>query len=362
MNTELQKEPGRALLPDIKISDESLSAFVKASPLGIIAVDLDGIIRFWNKAVEEITGWTEDQVLGRSTEVLAQDQGEAYERLRRRTLQKEIFTSVPIRAVKKDRSPIQLSYSAAAVYDEAKRIVGTVIILFDITVKMELESALRLSLNKMSRVVDETVNALASAVESRDLYTASHQRRVAILACAIAEEMGGIGKDQKKGVETAAILHDIGKLHVPFDLLNMPGHLEDMELALIKKHPQTGYGILKGIEFPWPVACIVQQHHERLDGNGYPAGLKGDRILPEARIIGVADVVEAMSSHRPYRPAKGIDAALQEIDAARGRLYDPKAVDACLALFKKGFVLPDDNRNFHHQSAWHICGASKNKL
>ncbi|MFH2065179.1 MAG: HD domain-containing phosphohydrolase [Pseudomonadota bacterium] len=342
MNTENQKNPEKSWLPDTKVSDEGLSALVKSSPLGIIAVDLDGIIRFWNKAAEEITGWREEEVLGRSTEVLSQDQNEAYENIRLRTLQNKIFTSVPVSAVKKNRSIMQLSYSAASVYDKKNRVVGTVIILFDITEKMELESALKTSLEKMGRVVDETVEALSSAVESRDLYTASHQRRVASLACAIAREMGGIGDNQIKGIKTAAILHDIGKLHVPFELLNKPGHLEDIEFSLIKKHPQAGYEILKGIEFPWPVAKIVQQHHEHIDGSGYPAGLNGDAILQEARIIAIADVVESMSSHRPYRPKKGINAALQEINKARGKLYDSKVVDACLALFRKGFVLPED--------------------
>jgi PAS domain S-box-containing protein len=152
MNTEHQKNQENIWLTSVKVSDEGFSTIVKSSPLGIIVVDLDGIIRFWNKAAEEIFGWREDEVLGRSTEVFSQDQNEAYEDIRRRTLQKEIFTSVPVSAVKKDRSIIQISYSAAAVHDEKKRVVGTVIILFDITVKMELESALKASLEKMSRV------------------------------------------------------------------------------------------------------------------------------------------------------------------------------------------------------------------
>lgn len=345
MEPELQKQPDRILLPDVKMSDEGFSAIVKSSPLGIIVVDPDGIIRFWNRAAEQIFGWREDEVLGRSTEVLSQKQREAYEEIRLKTLQKEIFTSVPMSAVRKDRSIMQLSFSAAAIYDEKQRVVGTVIILFDITAKMELEVALKASLKKMSRVVDETVAALASAIESRDLYTASHQKRVASLACAIAKEMGGITDDQLKGIETAAILHDIGKLHVPFELLNKPGCLEDIEFALIKKHPQAGFDILKGIEFPWPVARIVEQHHEHLDGSGYPAGLQGNNILLEARIINVADVVEAMSSHRPYRPSKGIDAALREIRKARGTLYDSKAVDACLAIIRKGYVLHEFERD-----------------
>ncbi|MFZ5996817.1 MAG: HD-GYP domain-containing protein [Nitrospirota bacterium] len=342
MNTEHQENPERTWLPGFKMSAENLSALVKASPLGIIAIDLDGIIRFWNKAAEEITGWREDEMLGRSLRVLSEDRWQEYEEIRRRTLQREIFISLPVSAVKKDGTIMQISYSTAPVIDAENHVIGTVAFFYDITEKMELEAALAASLEKMSRVVDETVTALASAVETRDLYTASHQRRVASLACAIAEEMGDIGIDQMKGIRTAAILHDIGKLHVPFELLNNPGHLKDIEFALIKTHPQAGYDVLKEIEFPWPVARIVQQHHEHLDGSGYPAGLKGDSILLEARIIGVADTVEAMSSHRPYRPGKGINAALQEITQARGILYDPRGVDACLALFRKGFMLSDE--------------------
>ncbi len=342
MDTEDQKNHERTWLRDATMRTEKLMVMVQSSPLGIIAVDLEGIIRFWNKAAEKITGWREDEALGRPIKMFPGDRWEVYEEVRQRTLQRETFTSLPVHAVKKDGTPMHVSYSAAPLLDADNHVVGTLALLYNITEKMELEAALEASLVKMSRVVDETVEALASAVETRDLYTASHQRRVASLACAIAREMGGIGADQMKGIRTAAILHDIGKLHVPFELLNNPGHLTDIEFALIKNHPQSGYDILKNIEFPWPVARIVQQHHEHLDGSGYPAGLKGDSILLEACIIGVADIVEAMSSHRPYRPSKGIKAALQEITKGRGSLYDPKAVDVCLALFGKGFALPDE--------------------
>jgi len=339
MNAEDQKNHEKTWLRDATMRAEKLMVLVQSSPLGIMAVDLDGIIRFWNKATEKITGWREDEALGRPIRMFPGDRWEVYEEVRQRTLQREIFTSLPVHAVKKDGTPMHISYSAAPLLDAENHVVGTMALLYDITEKMELEVALKASLVKMSRVVDETVEALASAVETRDLYTASHQRRVAALAYAIAREMGGIGADQMKGIRTAAILHDIGKLRVPFELLNNPGHLTDIELELIKRHPQAGCDILKNIEFPWPVARTVQQHHERLDGSGYPAGLRGDSILLEARIIGVADVVESMSSHRPYRPGKGINAALQEITRARGSFYDPEAVDACLALFRKGFVL-----------------------
>lgn len=341
MNSGHQENSGTISLPDLRLSTEGVSALVKASPLGIIAIDLDSNIKFWNRAAEEITGWREDEVFGRSIDVLSKDQDEVYEDIRQRTLRGEVFTALSLSATKKDGSPMHISYSAAPVYDAENRIVGTVAFLYDITERIKLETALKASLDKMNRVVDQTIEALGSVVETRDPYTASHQRRVACLACAIAEEMGGMGGLQMKSIRTAAILHDIGKLYVPFEILNKPGPLKDFEFALIKNHPQAGHDILKNIEFPWPVARIVQQHHERLDGSGYPTGLTGNTILPEACVIGIADVVEAMSSHRPYRPSKGIESALQEINQGRGRLYDPQAVDACLALFRKGFVLHD---------------------
>src|SRR5208337_3535573 len=167
MNTERQENPERTRLPGFRMSDEGLAALVKSSPLGIISVDLDGIIRFWNKAAEKITGWREDEVLGRSIKMLSEDSGERYDETRRRTLQREIFTSLPMRATKKDGSIMWISYSAAPLLDEENHIVGTVAILYDITEKMELESALKASLEKMNRVVDEIVEALASAVETR---------------------------------------------------------------------------------------------------------------------------------------------------------------------------------------------------
>lgn len=251
----------------------------------------------------------------------------------------EVFNSMPLSATRKDGLDIRISYSAAPVLDDKNRVIGTVAVLYDITEKIKLETTVREGLEKMTRVVDETVHALASATEKRDPYTAGHQQRVAQLACAIAREMGGLDEDRIKGIRTAAIIHDIGKLYVPAEILCKPGKLTDIEFKLLKTHPQAGFEILQEIEFPWPIAQIVQQHHERLDGSGYPAGLVGDEILLEARIVGVADVVEAMSSHRPYRAGKGEKAALQEISRQRKKIYDPEVVDACLALFARGFNL-----------------------
>lgn len=191
----------------------------------------------------------------------------------------------------------------------------------------------REGIEKLRRTLDGIVSALAATAESRDPYTAGHQQRVCRLACAIAHEMG-LPEEQVKGLRVAATLHDMGKISVPAEILNKPGRITDVEMGIIKTHPQVGYDILKAIEFPWPVAQTVLQHHERLDGSGYPSGLSGEEILLEARILGVADVVESMSSHRPYRPALGVDRALEEISRNSGVLYDPVVVDACLKVFR----------------------------
>ncbi len=186
----------------------------------------------------------------------------------------------------------------------------------------------------------QTVEAIASIVEMRDPYTSGHQARVAEVAKAIARQMG-LSEEQGQVVHLAGLVHDLGKISVPAEILSKPGRLNDVEYSLIKMHPQAGYDILKGIDFSWPIAQIVLQHHERMNGSGYPQGLKGEEILLGARILSVADVVEATSSHRPYRPGLGIEASLEELTRARGTLYDPQVVDACVALFREhGYVLP----------------------
>ena len=217
------------------------------------------------------------------------------------------------------------------------KIIGFLGIARDITERLHAEEELKSSHKRLQQTLDGIIEALSAAIELRDPYTAGHQRRVAELAVAIAEEMG-LPTDKVEAIRYAALVHDIGKLAVPAEILARPSALTDTELALIKFHPQQAYEILKGIDFPWPLAEIILQHHERLDGSGYPQGLKGEELVLEARIIAVADVVEAMSSHRPYRPALGIDAALDEIRKNKGKLYAPDVVDACLAAFKGGFT------------------------
>lgn len=189
--------------------------------------------------------------------------------------------------------------------------------------------------------LEQSIQTIADTVEARDPYTAGHQRRVAELAAAIAREMD-LPEEQVTGIHLAAIIHDLGKIHIPAEILSKPSRLNAIEYMLIKTHPQDGYDILKNVKFPWPIADIVLQHHERLDGSGYPQGLKGDAILFEARLLCVADVVEAMSSHRPYRPGLGIEAAIDEIMRGRGTHYDSQVVDACVALFReKKYVIPN---------------------
>ncbi len=186
----------------------------------------------------------------------------------------------------------------------------------------------------------QTVKAIASIVEMRDPYTSGHQARVAEVACAIARQMA-LPEDQVQALHLAGLVHDLGKIRIPAEILSKPGKLNAIEYSMIKMHPQAAFDILKDIDFSWPIAQMVLQHHERMDGSGYPQGLKGEEILLGARILCVADVIEAMSSHRPYRPGLGADAALDEIIRMRGTLYDAQVVDACVALFREhAYVMP----------------------
>lgn len=321
-----------------QIGLQTLWSLVHGSPLAIFAVDRDATILVWNPAAERLFGWEEQEVLGRTNPIVPKGRGEEFRQLRERAVAGEVYAGMEVRVRRKDGSPLDISVSTAPLRDGTGTIVGLMAVVADISERKRMEEALRESLQKSRRVFDETIHALAEAVEKRDPYTSGHQRQVARLACAIAGQMG-LPPAQIDGIRTAAIVHDIGKLSVPVEILAKPGQLSEAELNILKTHPQAGYDILDGIEFPWPVARIVLQHHERLDGTGYPRGLVCADILPEARILTVADVVEATASYRPYRPANGIAAALEEIRTYRGNRYDPAVVDACLALFADGFTL-----------------------
>ncbi len=200
-----------------------------------------------------------------------------------------------------------------------------------------MTQALNRNLERMTLILDGVINSFSFTVEARDPYTAGHQKRVTFIAVAIAKEMQ-LSPEQVRTIRMAGMIHDLGKIAIPAEILSKPGKISEAEFNLLKVHPQVGYDILKDIHFSMPIAEIVYQHHERLNGQGYPRGLPGKDILLEARIIAVADVVEAMSSHRPYRPALGLDKALEEIEKTKG-LYDPDVVDACCRIMK-------DEQNF----------------
>jgi HD-GYP domain-containing protein (c-di-GMP phosphodiesterase class II) len=195
-------------------------------------------------------------------------------------------------------------------------------------------TAKRHSVERIRTALKATVQAIAVTVETRDPYTAGHQRRVSDLARAIATEMN-LPTDKIDGIRTGAVIHDLGKISVPAEILTKPTKLTDLEFGIIKTHAQSGYDILKDIEFPWPIARMVLEHHERMDGSGYPNGLVAKETLLESKILSVADVVEAIASHRPYRPSFGIDAALKELENNKGKLYDAGVVDACLRIFRQ---------------------------
>jgi putative nucleotidyltransferase with HDIG domain len=211
---------------------------------------------------------------------------------------------------------------------------GQVLVFRDISARRHAEMELKESWEQLHQALEGTIQAMALTIEIRDPYTAGHQRRVSRLSCAMARQMG-LPEEQIEGLRVAGDIHDIGKIYVPAEILSKPGQITAIEYGIIKTHPQVGFDILKTIKFPWPVARIVLQHHERQDGSGYPMGLSGDAILMESRILGVADIVEAMSSHRPYRPAQGIDKALEEIMQNKGRFYDASVVESCVKLFQE---------------------------
>jgi PAS domain S-box-containing protein/putative nucleotidyltransferase with HDIG domain len=215
------------------------------------------------------------------------------------------------------------------------RSLGTV---QDVTASMFAEKALSEQQKVLEQALEGTIHTVSMAVELRDPYTAGHQRRVAELSCAIARKMG-LDEERVRGIRLGATIHDIGKIGIPAEVLSKPSRLNDIELRIVQEHARMGYDILKDVRFPWPVADIARQHHERMDGSGYPQGLKGEQISLEARIVAVADVVESMASHRPYRPTLGIEAAREEIVDGRGTLYDAQVVDACLQALDNGFTL-----------------------
>jgi PAS domain S-box-containing protein len=311
------------------------------SPSGIYKVDFrTGKFLKANDLICKYFGYSQEEITSRNLyDVLTDESKKLFsERLNKMMVGEEVAENPEFEIIDKDEKRLWVQLNTKYFYD-SEGLAGADVVAHDITDRKLAEKQLQQTLESLRRAVNTTIQVMVSAVEARDPYTSGHQIRSADLARAIAKEMG-LPQDKIDGIRMAGSIHDIGKLSIPAEILSKPTKLSDIEFSLIKAHAQRGYEMLRDVESPWPLAQIVYQHHERMDGSGYPRNLKGEEICIEARVLSVADVVEAMASHRPYRPGLGIDAALNEIEKNRGIFYDNTAADACLRLFReKGFKL-----------------------
>ncbi len=364
------------ILEKLNDSEKRFRSVAQTASEAIITINSRGDIVFWNRAAEKIFGYPAQKILGKSLTLVIPGQfkevrgngglqfvardgpsivGKTSELVGKRadgtdfplelslatwkTREGVFFTGIvrditmrrlAENALQKTRGELEMRVKkrtiALAKANKKLRI--------KVIERKWVEKELQNSLTKLRKAMGGIIYAMGLALETRDPYTADHQRRVSNLARAIAAEMN-FSKEDIDGIRMSGIIHDFGKISLPAEILTKPGWLTEFESGMIKTHPQAGYDILKTIEFPWPIAQIILQHHERMDGSGYPMGLSGDDILIESRILAVADVVEAIASHRPYRPALGIDKALEEISQKKNVLYDPDVVDACVKLFQE---------------------------
>jgi len=323
---------------DLKESEILYRSLIETSPDAIGLMDLNGTIITHNKQALEVFGFelTEDLRGKNIMDMVApENYKEVLENMEK--LQKaEVIRNWELTSYKKDGRPFWMELSSSMLFDEAGKPKSIMAVFEDISERKLSEEKLFKSYESLKKTLNDAINTMVKIVEMRDPYTAGHQQRVAELATAIAREMK-LEETQIDQLRMAATIHDIGKMNVPSDILSKPGELSKMEFELVKTHPQHGYDTIKVMDFPCSVAQAVLQHHERLDGSGYPNQLKGEDTLLEAKILAVADVVEAMVSHRPYRPALGLDKALEEITGNKGKLYDEDVVNACLRVFDRGY-------------------------
>ena len=304
-------------------SELQFKRLVEQQVAGIVIIRQDGRLGYVNPRFAAMLGYAASEVIGKQMAPFVVERDRDRMAARTRTLLTGEVESTPNRFAVRTRSGGTidvLGQAATVIWDGQPALIGVII---DHTEQRRIE-----------RAMQHTIEALAGMVELRDPYTAGHQRRVTKLACAIAERLG-MTQAQIDGLRLACAVHDIGKVQVPSEILSKPGPLSTIEYQIVQQHSEAGFNILKGIEFPWPVAQMVLQHHERLDGSGYPQGLRGDAILPEAKVLAVADVVDSMMARRPYREALGLQAALDEIEGHKGKLYDPAAVEACTSLLSE---------------------------
>ena len=324
----------------LRESEKNLKAYLESAPDGVFTCDLKGTFLYGNKKAEELIGYSREELIDRSflhLNILPPKYlAKAAELLALCAIGRPTGPD-EFELITKNGNRVWVEISTTPMKEQGnKTALGFV---RDISERKQTEEKLKQSFEKLQKTVDGTINTIAMIAEKRDPYTAGHQRRVAKLASAIAVEMC-LPEGQVETIRVAGALHDIGKVEVPTEILCKTDKLSEIEFSLVKTHPEVGHEILKTLELPWAICPIVLQHHERMDGSGYPGGISGQDISLGARVLAVADVVEALSSHRPYRPSLGIDKALEEVSQNRGTLYDAHVVDACLRLInEKGYVL-----------------------
>ena len=324
----------------LKISEDKYRTIFENAVEGIFQTTPEGRYISVNPALAKMKGYdAPEELINGITNISKQTYVNPEDRVKYKEIleEKGIVQGFEPRHYRKDGSIIWVSINSRVVRDPTGKALYYEGTIEDITARKTADEKFKQNAEKLRKALSGTIKALSMTVEARDPYTAGHQKKVSNLARLIAQHMV-LPDDTIDNIRIAGIIHDVGKISIPAEILSKPGALTDIEMSLIKVHSQAGYDILKDVGLPYPIAEIVLQHHERLDGSGYPQGLKNDRILLESRIIAVADIVEAMASHRPYRPGCGIDAALEEIEKNKGILYDAGVVDACVKLFReKGF-------------------------
>jgi len=324
------------LLTSLAQSTERFRNLLETTSDWVWETNVNGRYTYASPQLEKLLAYRPDEILGKTLMDLATPR--TREAIRDEYLQllaaERPYMGFECTCLGKNGQVVVLENNAVPYFDGQKTLSGYRGIARDITERKKAMETLKKKRDELHASLEETVASLASTAEKRDPYTAGHQQRVDQLACAIARELG-LSDQQIEGLHIAALLHDIGKITLPSEYLAKPTRLSQEEKAVIRCHPNVGYEILKTIHFPWPVADIVYQHHEHLDGSGYPRGLTDEDILLEAKILAVADVVEAMSSHRPYRPALGITRAIEEIKDGRASRYHAASVDACLRLIEE---------------------------
>ncbi len=317
----------------LKENELRLSTILNSIGDAVIVIDTDEKLTYINPIAEKMLEYSNEEIVNKKIGSIVKVKdinGVTIETL----LNENIHSDNRIELISSSNKAIPVSTNLSPLNDFTGTLKGSVLVLRDISKQLESEMKLQESFQQLRTSMGGVIQAMAHTVETRDPYTSGHQKRVTDIARHIAQKLE-LSEEEIEGIRMAGVIHDLGKISIPAEILSKPGKITAIEYNIIKNHPETGYNILKNIEFPWPVAEIVYQHHEKLDGSGYPRGLKDGEICIEARVIAVADVVEAMSSHRPYRASLGIEVALEEIKTNSDILYDKDVVDACIKIFKE---------------------------